>query len=94
MESLSNQVDVGSYTSGTVDVEEQRRTRDPNTTILDCQNRFVQPVRDLDVYESGISYIEGGHVPFHGVLEGISYKVEYYLFLYHVSAIKHARADD
>ena len=46
------------------------------------------------MYESGISYIEAGYVPFHGVLEGIPDKVEYDLFLYHVSAIKRARADD
>jgi hypothetical protein len=89
MESFSNQINIGSYTSVTIDVEGKRHTRDSDTTVLDRQDRFIWPVRNLDMYESGISYIQAGYIPFHGVLEGIPNEVEYDLFLRHVNTIKH-----
>ena len=37
---------------------------------------------------------EAGYVPFHGVLEGISDKVEHDLLLHHVSRVKEIKAID
>jgi len=55
MEPFTDKINIGSYTSDTIVIGEQRRTRDTDTTVLDSQDRFVWPVRHLDMYESGIS---------------------------------------